>query len=64
MFSKIDVRSGYHQLRIWEGSIPKKTFWTRYGRFEFMVMHIMLANVSGTFMDIMNNVFWPSWTYL
>jgi hypothetical protein len=59
VFSKIDLRSSYHKIKICAENIPKMTFTTRYGLFEYLVMSFRLMNVSTHFMYLMNSVFMP-----
>ena len=59
VFSKIDLRSGYYQFRVKEVEVPKTTFRTRYGHYEFFLIPFELTNASDAFLDLMNSVFHP-----
>ena len=59
VYSKIDLRTGHHQLKVRKTDIPKTTFRMRYGHYEFTVMPSGLTNALAAFMDLMHKVFQP-----
>ena len=59
VYSKIDLRTGYHQLRVGDTDTPKTAFRTRYGHFEFTTMPFGLTNALAAFMDLMHRMFQP-----
>ena len=59
VYSKIDLRTGYHQLRVRDTGIPKAAFKTRYGHYEFTVMPFGLTNAPMALMDLMHRILQP-----
>jgi hypothetical protein len=59
VFSKVDLHSGYHQIKIRPEDVPKTAFSTRYGLYEYLVISFGLTNAHAHFMNLMNSVFMP-----